>query len=110
MHIFRVGNLPEEALAASTRFHAEVLPGVLAAGGQHMLLVFEPADYTHRGWRLAVVQQLAREQAPRRINAVASDDEAAIAAAARYVATADGLTGQYLPLDGIGAGGILSRQ
>jgi hypothetical protein len=47
--------------------------------------VFPAADHSHRGWRLAAVQGLAREHAPRRVNAVASDDEAAIAAAARYL-------------------------
>ena len=111
MALLRVGALPEAALAAAARFHAEVLPEVLAqlARGEHLVLVFTPADHTHRGWRLAVVQQLAREHAPIRVNALAGDDEAAIAAAAEYLAGAAGVTGQYLPLDGNGAGDILSR-
>jgi len=107
--LYRVGPLPEEVLAASARFHGQVLPDVQAqlAGGGGLILVFAPADHTHRGWRLALVQQLARDHAPVRVNAVASDDEAAIAATARYLKMADGVTGQYLPLDETGAGAIL---
>ena len=70
-------------------------------------MVFAPADYTHRAWRLAVVQGLARELAPRRVNALASDSEAAIAAALAYLEGAAGLTGQYLPLDDAGAGPVV---
>jgi hypothetical protein len=43
---------------------------------------FPPANHEHRGWRLAAVQQLAREHAPRRVNAVETDDEEALANAA----------------------------
>ena len=115
MALLRVGPLPGEALAASARFHAEYLPPILAAladlaAGDALTLVFAPGDHGDRGWRLSVVQGLAREHAPRRVNALASDDEAAIAAAARYLAAADGVTGQYLVLDGVGAGEVvLSR-
>lgn len=111
MALFRVGPLPEKALAASARFHADVLPKLQAELDKApavLTLVFAPADHTHRGWRLAAVQGLAREQAPIRVNALASDDEAAIAAADRYLAGAEGVTGQLLILDGIGAGEVLS--
>lgn len=111
MALFRVGPLPEGALAASARFYGEVLPRVLeelADGAPHVTLVFEPADYTHRAWRLAAVQQLARDHAPRRVNAVTSDNEKAIAAAVRYLETAEGVTGQVLVLDAAGAGEVLS--
>lgn len=111
MALFRVGPLPDAALAAAARFHGEVLPRVLAelARGEDLVLVFAPADHTHRGWRLAVVQQLAREHAPLRVNGLAAEDDAAVAAAEAYLASAPGVTGQYLPLDGNGAGGLLSR-
>ena len=68
-----------------------------------LVLIFPPADHTHRAWRLAAVQGLARELAPRRVNALASANEAAIAAALAYLERAPGLTGQYLPLDDAGA-------
>lgn len=109
--LFRVGPLPERALEASAEFHAQILPDVLQAleqGPAHLVLVFAPADHAHRGWRLAAVQSLAREHAPLRVNALAGDDEAAIAAAACYLEKAEGVTGQLLPLDGKGAGEVLS--
>jgi hypothetical protein len=111
MAAFRVGPLPEGAMAASARFYAEVLPRVLeelATGAPHLALVFAPADHTHRAWRLAAVQQLARDHAPRRVNAIASDSEEAVAAALRYLDKAEGVTGQMLVLAGIGAGAVLS--
>jgi hypothetical protein len=114
--IVRVGALPGEPLAAAARFHAEVLPGVLSLldpGGHgddllDLTLIFAPADHTHKAWRLAVIQSLARAHAPLRINAVASDQENAIAAAERYLVEAPGVTGQYWALDGNGAGEMLS--
>jgi hypothetical protein len=110
MRVLRVGPLPEEALAAAAQFHAGVLPRLIEelAQGEHLALVFAPADHTHRAWRLAAVQGLARQYAPVRVNALASDDERAIAATLSYLDTAEGVTGQYLPLDGNGAGELLS--
>ena len=109
--LFRVGALPEKAMEASADFHARILPQVLAelaSSPALLVLVFAPADHTHRGWRLAAVQSLAREYAPLRVNAVVSDDDKAIAAAVRYLEGAGGVTGQLLPLDGKGAGEVLS--
>ena len=109
--LFRVGALPDKATDAAARFHAEVLPKLLAeleGGDGPLTLVFAPADFTHAGWRLAAVQGLAREHAPVRVNALVSDDERAIAEAGRYLAGAGGVTGQLLPLDGNGAGEVLS--
>jgi hypothetical protein len=110
MRLLRVGVLPGDALSASARFHAEVLPKVLSEleQGETVTLAFAPADYTHRSWRLAVVQGLARQFAPVRVNALASDDEGAIAATLAYLEAAEGVTGQLLQLDGKGAGEVLS--
>ena len=110
MTLLRVGVLPGEPLAASAHFYSAVLPRARAEleRGETVTLVFAPADHTHRAWRLAVVQGLARQYAPVRINALASNDEKAIAAALAYLETAEGVTGQYLPLDGNGAGALLS--
>jgi hypothetical protein len=108
--LLRVGPLPEEPLAAAADFHALVLPGVEAAlrgGADPLTLVFSPGDHRHKGWRLAVVQSLARAFAPSRVNAVESDDDAAIAAAHDWLANAEGVTGQLLSLDGTGAGPML---
>ncbi len=80
----------------------------MLVGGEDVVLAFPAADHTHRGWRLAVVQQLARDAAPLRVNALAGGDEPAIAAAVAYLANAPGVTGQLLALDGKGAGEVLS--
>jgi len=113
MALLEVGELPAEPLAAAAEFHAAILPRILAAlavGTESLTLVFPPAGHPHRDWRLAAIHGLAREHAPRRINAVASADPAAIAAAARYLEHAAGVTGQYLPLDSHGAGTVVIPQ
>ena len=109
MEVLRIEGLPAGALEATAVFHAEWLGRArdLLAGGSDLAFIFPPADHTHRAWRLAVVQGFAREFAPLRVNAVASDDEAAITSALAYLNSAPGLTGQYLPLDGIGAGDVI---
>lgn len=63
-------------------------------------IVFPPAAHAHRAWRLAVVQDLARELAPRRINAVVGTGDDAIQEAIDYLADAPGVTGQLLEVDG----------
>jgi hypothetical protein len=108
MLLIRASDLPGEALAAAAAFHVRVLPQVLAAlvgEADCLTLVFPTADHSHRAWRLAAVQGLAREHALLRVNGVESADEAAISAAQAYLATAPGVTGQYLPLDAAGATG-----
>lgn len=105
-----VGPLSDDPLVAAAQFHAEWLPRVLAAldrGETLVTLVFPPASLAHAGWREAAVQLLARERTPARINAIAGDDEAGIAATAAFIAAAPGLTGQYLVIDGNGAGPVL---
>ncbi|MBW8755385.1 MAG: hypothetical protein JF595_14810 [Sphingomonadales bacterium] len=111
MDVQRLGGLPHEPLAAAAKFYAEILPGIqatLTATSNDLVIVFEPADYRHRGWRLAAIQQLARDHAPVRVNAVAGA-EPAVSAAIRYLEAAPGVTGQLLVLDGNGAGEVLSR-
>ena len=111
-----VGPLPDDPLAAAAKFHADWLPRVLAlldSGEPLVTLVFAPArpgptGLAHAGWRESAVQLLARERTPARINAVCGDDPAAISATAAFIAQAPGLTGQYLVLDGHGAGPVLS--
>lgn len=107
MLLCEIEALPEAPLAAASAFHAKHLPLItlgLAAASDGAILLFPPADHTHNAWRLAVVQGLAREHAPLRINAVSGGDGAARAAAVAYLEAADGVTGQYLPLDSAGAG------
>lgn len=110
MELLRVGPLPQEPLVAAADFHARVLPGVeatLRGGADPLTLVFPRGDHGHRAWRLAAVQSLARAYAPSRVNALESDDEAAITAACKWLGSAGAVTGQLLPLDGTGADPVL---
>ncbi len=105
--IYRVEDLPASPLEASALFHRRDLPKVLdalGAGTEALTLVFPQADHTHRGWRLAVVQGLAREHAPARVNGVGGGENA-IAATHSYCLGAPGVTGQYWPLDATGVEG-----
>jgi hypothetical protein len=98
MRQLNVGPLPDEPLSAAAKFYATVLPLISAHSAADLVLIFPHADHTHRAWRLAAVQELARTHAPLRVNAVASDDAAALAAALAFLTGAGGITGQYLPL------------
>lgn len=105
---YDVGGLPQLPLDAAAEFHANHLPAIRRdldrTVGPDLFVVFRRASHEHRAWRLAAIQELAREFAPRRANAAAGDDEAAIAATLTYLAAAPGITGQYLQVDGHGAG------
>lgn len=97
MRVVRVGLLPEAALEAAAEFHARVLPTLSPLhSGEDLVLIFPLAPYDHRGWRLAAVQDLARAAAPARVNAIAGDDEAAIAETLIFLERAPGVTGQLL--------------
>ena len=108
MAAVRVAGLPDAPSAAANAFYQQI--GALLASpsrGENLTLMFEAADHTHTGWRLAAIQSLAREQAPQRVNAIAGGHAAAVAAALAYLDAADGVTGQYLPLDDRGAGFVI---
>lgn len=94
-------------LDAAARFHAEYLPQVagLLAGAEALAITMPAAPYDHADWRRALARDLARAHAPRRVNVVGGKD---VAATLAYLASASGVTGQYLPLDGTGAGDRLA--
>ena len=109
----RLESLPEKPLDAAAYFYANCIQGIRKDFGTLSILscltiVFEAASHDHSSWRLAAIQELAREMAPHRVNALTSDSEKAIAAALAYLATAEGVTGQLLELDDTGAGVVLS--
>ena len=78
--VLRIEGLPRGALDAAAEFHSRHLHQARAALADcdALALVFAPAAYNHRGWRLAAVQDLAREATPKRVNAVAGDNAGAI--------------------------------
>jgi hypothetical protein len=108
--VLRTGALPDHALDASREFHSTWLDQVralIADGGEAVTIVMPLAPYDHADWRRAVARDLARAAAPVRVNVIASDEPAAIASALGFLESAPGVTGQYLPLDGEGAGSPL---
>jgi hypothetical protein len=107
MHRLDICGLPDAPLDAAKAFYREWMERAAALADGDLTLVFPPADHTHRGWRLAAVQELARAAVPGRVNAVAGESDASIAAALRYLKDAPGVTGQYLPLDDAGAGIVI---
>lgn len=107
MRLVDARDLPAGPIDAAADFLGRIALEVRSAIQSRDLplcVVFAPADHRHSAWRRAAIQELAREAAPGRINAIAGDDEVAVAAAADYLGGAPGVTGQYLPLDGAGAG------
>lgn len=106
MATVRVTALPAAPLDAAAAFHGEWLPRIraelAASQDESSVLVFPTAEHSHRGWRLAAVQELARELAPRRINALACDSAGGEAAAVALLTECQGLTGQLLAIDTAG--------
>jgi hypothetical protein len=108
--VLRIEGLPNGALDAAREFHASWLEQVrtlLHGGSASLAIVMPPAAYDHSDWRRSVARDLARAAAPARVNVIASDEPAAIASALAFLESAPGVTGQYLPLDGEGAGNPL---
>lgn len=106
MALLRITGLSDAPLDAAAVFHAEWVARIRAALANSteecLTVVFPPADHSHRGWRLAAVQELAREFAPRRVNAVVCGNEAGLSAALALLEPCQGITGQLLALDGAG--------
>ena len=96
--VLRLDALPEGPLDAAAMFHETYLAQARAAlhGADALVLVFPVAPHSHRAWRLAAVQELAREAAPARVNGVEAGGEEAVAAVLAYLEGAPGITGQLL--------------
>lgn len=96
--------LPPHPLDAAAAFHQSYVPALRALAGdaKDAIVVFDPADYTHDGWRLAAIQELAREAAPARVNGVVAPVEAAnaLAQTAQFCHASPGITGQIFTVDG----------
>lgn len=99
--VLRVEGLPASPLDAAEAFYEAWMPQARAsARTEDTVIVFPSAAPDHRNWRLAAVQDLAREAAPKRVNGIVGDDDEAVAATFHWLASAPGVTGQLLAVDG----------
>lgn len=112
--VIQMIDLPDDPLDAAAHFLSEHVPLARdllknglprfpgAAGDAPELdalaFVFPPAGKEHQGWRLAAIQALAREAAPRRVNGVVGPDSDEVDQIAEWLADAPGITGQLLSL------------
>lgn len=100
MQRIEAAHLPDgalDAMAAFMAFHLESARALLAQPDCTALaVILPPALHDHNDWRRALVRDLAREAAPRRVNVVAGTPGEALSATLRFLADAPGVTGQYL--------------
>lgn len=93
--------LPNSAVEAAADFHQRFLPKATVALGADqvdlLVICFATAGHEHTDWRRAITRDLARENAPKRVNSIAADSESAAEAMLAYLRDAPGVTGQYLP-------------
>ncbi|WP_271078364.1 Rossmann fold domain-containing protein [Aurantiacibacter sp. MUD61] len=97
--IVEVTGLPENPLDAAAKFHSEWVAKVRGyARSGDVVVIFQPADHTHHAWRLAAVQELARESVPYRVNGVEGDHMQDVSETLFYLQSADGVTGQLFTM------------
>ena len=104
--VLETGDLPASALDAAATFHSEhsgEARRLIANGCGSLVIVLPRAAYDHTDWRRATARDFARLAAPTRVNLIAGDEQAALDAAIAFLASAPGVTGQYLPVGGQGA-------
>jgi hypothetical protein len=92
--------LPESPVDAAAQFYARIAPAVRKAMAESsdLAIVFDPADHSHSAWRLAAIQELAREAVPCRVNGVVAQlsNLEGTAQALQFVHDNPGVTGQLL--------------
>lgn len=93
---YTVTDMPEGALEASARFHADHLPAArTAAAASDLVIILPAAGPEHSDWRQALAKTLARECPPMRVNVIGGSDVAKTRALCDYLAGAKGVTGHY---------------
>ena len=104
---FRAMAWPAAPLDASAFFHSRCVPQLreMLAGegmwqgidaGDAACVILPAAGHEHDSWRVAAIEELAREAAPVRINGVVDGQEEALAQVIDYLDSAPGVTGQLL--------------
>lgn len=93
-------------LDAAAQFGRDRL-AMTRAATDDVIVLFATADHTHASWRKAMIEELAREAAPRRVNGVVAGSGANGQTGANevmdYLARAPGVTGQVLEVAGSNA-------
>ena len=104
--VLRIGLLPEAAPDAAAGFHRDYVAAARAALDQAdaLAVVFADRRHDHAAWRKAIIADLAREAAPKRVNGVEGGNAAGVAATLDWLQGAGGITGQLLPVEGTNAG------
>ncbi|WP_052761696.1 Rossmann fold domain-containing protein [Aurantiacibacter luteus] len=102
MKLIDARDLPGAPLDAAIEF-ARAHMAEAREADTDLAVLLSPADHTHASWRKAVIEELAREAAPRRVNAVVAPDETAANEVLDFLARAPGVTGQVLEVAGAAA-------
>jgi hypothetical protein len=102
-----LGDLPGTPIDAAAHFaskHAPEARELLMQGGwrsmglaeepQALTYVFPAGGKDHEGWQRALIQALARDVAPKRVNGVIGDGLASTDEATEWLGGAPGVTGQ----------------
>lgn len=98
--VYEVAELPDSGIAASAALFSDHLQAACALIGQgegeSLVISLPPASSDHHDWRIALARDLARARAPARVNVIAGSDDEKLAEILHYLASAKGVTGQYL--------------
>lgn len=86
--------LPDVPLDAAAAFHSRIVPLVRSEVGRDIAILFDHADHAHDSWRNAAIEELAREAAPCRLNAVIGSDGQDAEDVCAFLDLAPGVTGQ----------------
>lgn len=104
--VIETGPLAPGALEAAATFYERFSGAVahaIADGAASVVLILPTGPYDHADWRRAAARDMARLHAPVRVNVIGGDDPRARAATTEYLAMAEAVTGQYLPLEAGGS-------
>lgn len=99
--VLTLRDLPEGAVEAAATFYREHLEMARrAATTADLAIVLDPVPHDHSDWRRALARDLARKNAPRRVNVIAGGEGGELEEVLAFLAEAPGVTGQYLELGG----------
>ena len=100
--MYSAEDLPPAPLEAAAHFYSRILPAIREDLPHiaEVIVTFARADHAHQAWRLAAIQALAREAAPKRVNGIVGGDLDAVRGVCDFLERAPGITGQLLAVGG----------